>query len=248
MDLLADLQEPILPFRIAQGLQYTCRWDEQTQAFIVQIPNGELIFYERFFTQKVSDRSVEYFQDNDRFDWMNTDWTHVAAADFADIKFTHINWKRDHIQMYGKHIPLPRLTAWYGDPGKSYTYSGITSQPNQWNEGLLYIKKKVEQASATTFNSVLMNWYRNGADHMSWHADNEKALGTNPVIASVNFGATRDFVMRRIDDPSKKISIPLKHGSLLVMAGELQHYWQHAVPKRKTVKGSRFNLTFRTIV
>lgn len=83
---------------------------------------------------------------------------------------------------------------------------------------------------------------------MSWHADDEPELGNNPVIASVNFGVTRDFVLRRSDDHTQKIVIPLAHGSLLVMAGQLQHYWQHSVPKRKTVQGSRFNLTFRTVV
>lgn len=248
MDLFSDLEEPRLPFTMPAGIEYSFRWDDNIQAFILRIPNGELIFAERFFDTKISDRSVEYFQENDTFDWANTDWYQVSAEQFDKVCFTHVNWKRDHMQMYGKRIPLPRLTSWYGDAGKSYTYSGITSQPNQWNKGLLYIKEKVEQVAALSFNSVLLNWYRSGEEHMSWHADDEQELGKNPVIASVNFGATRDFILRRIDDPSTRIVIPLQHGTLLVMAGELQHYWQHSVPKRKKVKGSRFNLTFRHII
>src|SRR5690606_15717201 len=135
--------------------------------------------------------------------------------------------------------PLPRLTAWYGDSGKSYTYSGIKSEPNEWNKGLLYLKQQIERVAGVEFNSVLLNWYRDGEDYLSWHADDEKELGLNPVIASVNFGETRDFFLRRNVDKSQKITIPLRHGTLLVMSGELQHHWQHSVPKRKRVDGSR---------
>lgn len=247
MDLFSDIEEPQLPFLIPDGSGYSYHWDPVLHAFIVKIPNGELIFSECFFNKKISDRSVEYFQENDTYDWTCTDWHQVSAEEFDQVTFTYINWTRDHIKMYGKRIPLPRLTAWYGDPGKSYTYSGITSAPNPWNNGLRYIKEQIEQVTALSFNSVLLNWYRNGEDHMGWHADDEPELGQNPVIASVNFGAVRDFVIRRIDDPSQKIVIPVQHGTLLVMTGELQHYWQHSVPKRKKVTDSRFNLTFRYI-
>ena len=248
VDLFSDIQQPSLPFTMPAGIEYSYGWDTAMQAFIVQVPNGELIFSESFFNRKISDRAVEYFQENDSYDWASTHWQLLSGDAFAAVNFTHINWTRDHIHIYGKRIPLPRLTAWYGDPGKSYSYSGITSAPNKWNKGLLYIKAKIEQATALTFNSVLLNWYRNGDDHMGWHADDETELGDNPVIASVNFGATRDFVLRRIDDPTQKIVIPLQHGSLLVMRGELQHYWQHSLPKRKAVNSSRFNLTFRTVL
>lgn len=248
MDLFADIAEPILSFKIPEGDGYSCCWDTNIQAFIIKVPNGELIFSECLFNSKISDRSLEYFQENNTLDWACTDWQQVCPDDFEQIHFTHINWTRDHIKMFGKTIPLPRLTAWYGDAGKSYTYSGITSQPNPWNTGLRYIKQRVELVAAVTFNSVLLNWYRSGEDHMSWHADDEHELGINPVIASVNFGEARDFVLRRNDDPTQKIVIPLQHGTVLVMGGQLQHYWQHSVPKRKKVKGSRFNLTFRCIL
>lgn len=248
MDLFFDPDEPQLPFVIPVDSEYNYRWDPAMQAFIIKIPKGELIFAQSFLSAKVSARSVEYFQENDTYDWSTTDWQQISNEDFERIRFTHIPWQREHIKMYGKRIALPRLTSWHGDPGKSYSYSGIHSVPQRWNKGLLYIKDKIEQTTGFSFNSVLLNWYRSGDDHMSWHADDEPELGENPVIASVNFGETRDFVLRRIDDPTQKIVIPLPHGSLLVMAGELQHYWQHSVPKRKTVKGSRFNLTFRAVV
>ncbi|MGP5663045.1 alpha-ketoglutarate-dependent dioxygenase AlkB family protein, partial [Psychrobacter celer] len=97
------------------------------------------------------------------------------------------------------------------------------------------------------FNSVLLNWYRSGEDHISWHTDAEPELGKDPMIASINFGESRRFLLRLQDDHKCKIEIPLHHGSVLVMAGALQHHWQHSVPKQKKVKGSRVNMTFRTI-
>ena len=200
------------------------------------VPNGEMLYSERFIDQKVSDRSVEYFQENDTLDWKSAKWGDIGDEDLANIRFSNIKWQHDRIKMYGKPVPLPRLTAWYGDPGKSYTYSGINSQPNAWNKGLLYLKSRVEEAAGAEFNSVLLNWYRNGEDHLNWHADDEKELGRNPVIASLNFGETRDFAIRRNADGTK-IMIPLGHGTLLVMRGEMQHHWQHSVPKRKAVKG-----------
>jgi alkylated DNA repair dioxygenase AlkB len=247
MDLFSDYKNPVLPFIIPNDIESSCRWDDDLKVFFLTIPNGELVFSESFFDKKISDRSVAYFQENDSLNWQNTDWQTVTDQELEKIKFTHIDWKHDTIKMYGKTIPLPRLTSWYGDQGRSYTYSGITSHPSSWNKGLLYIKEEIEKISQMPFNSVLLNWYRNGEDHLNWHTDDEKELGSNPIIASVNFGETRDFVIRRNDDPSKKITIPLGHGTLLVMRGELQHFWQHSVPKRKKVKGSRFNLTFRKI-
>jgi len=109
------------------------------------------------------------------------------------------------------------------------------------------LKSQIEHCAGVSFNSVLLNWYRDGQDSLSWHADNEKELGINPVIASASFGETRDFLVRRNDNPSVRLTLPLKHGTLLVMQGELQHYWQHSIPKRRKVSGFRFNLTFRKI-
>lgn len=247
MDLFSEVEKLCLPFEMPKEIESSFYWDDNLKVFYVNIPNGELIFSECFLNKNISDRSVEYFQENDTSDWKSFKWNEIGDEEFNKINFTNIKWKHDNIKIYGKIIPLPRLTSWYGDPGKSYSYSGINSQPNTWNKGLLYIKEKIEEISFDKFNSVLLNWYRNGEDYLSWHADDEKELGTNPVIASVNFGETRDFVIRRNDDPSKKIVIPLKHGTLLIMRGEIQNFWQHSVPKRKKIQGSRFNLTFRKI-
>lgn len=236
-----------LPFDLPDGCEYGARWSEEWQGFYVTIPHGEFFYSENFFNSKWSDRAVEYFLENDTIDWRAFNWRDISIDKLQQIRFAHIEWKQDFIKLYGKQIPLPRLTSWYGDPGASYKYSGIRSDPNPWNEGLSRIRERIEHCANHTFNCVLLNWYRDGQDSLNWHADDERELGTNPVIASANFGATRDFLIRKNDDHSQKISLPLKHGTLLVMRGEMQHFWQHSVPKRSNVRGSRFNLTFRTI-
>ena len=246
-DDLVDESTGKLPFELPDRPDFSSQWDHRRHGFIINIPNGQLFYAPEFFTKKISDRAVEYFLENDTYGTTQIDWHSIDYLQLEHIKFKNILWKQDYIQLYGKKIALPRLTSWYGDEGKSYMYSGIRSEPNTWNKGLLYIKTQIEQVTDTPFNSVLMNWYRNGEDYMNWHTDNEPELGKNPTIASVNFGETRDFQIRSTDDHQLKFSIPLQHGSLLIMSGAMQHFWQHAVPKRKKVIQSRFNLTFRTI-
>ena len=242
-----DLFKSSFPCDLPSQEGYAIRSLDESDGYRIVVPNGELIYIERFFSKKISDRSVEYFLENDTVDWSNAKWKDLTQEEFANISFANILWKQDTIKLYGKTIPLPRLTAWYGDPGKSYKYSGIKCEPNDWKKGLLYLRQEIERVANLEFNSVLMNWYRDGEDYLNWHADDEKELGVNPVIGSVNFGETRDFLLRRNADHSQKITLPLKHGTLLIMRGELQHHWQHSVPKRKQISGSRFNLTFRRI-
>jgi alkylated DNA repair dioxygenase AlkB len=120
-------------------------------------------------------------------------------------------------------------------------------QPHPWNMLLQKIKSLVEDCTETNFTSVLLNQYRNGKDSNGWHADNEKELGTNPVIASLSFGAERTFQLKHNSDLSLKKSIVLEHGSLLIMKGTTQHFWKHQIPKTSKPIGSRVNLTFRII-
>ena len=247
MDLFSN-DTHVLPFELppsSSGCGY--EYNERLQGFNIYLPNGELFYSPNFFNKKISDRSVEYFLENSSGYPIDNDWKTLSIEDFEKIIFDNIKWKQEYINLYGRK-PIPRLTAWYGDEGKAYSYSGIQQNPNTWNKGLAYIKEQVEVVAGVTFNSVLLNWYRDGNDYLNWHADDEKELGINPTIASVNFGETRDFQLRNNKNPDLKLTIPLMHGSLLIMSGQLQHYWQHAVPKRKRVKSSRFNLTFRVIV
>ncbi|WP_445636873.1 alpha-ketoglutarate-dependent dioxygenase AlkB [Nostoc sp. DSM 114161] len=157
------------------------------------------------------------------------------------------SWNQESTIVFGKQIKLPRLTAWYGDPGKSYSYSKITMQPFSWTPVLINIKSKIEYLSKIKFNSVLLNLYRDGKDSVAWHSDDEPELGENPVIASVSFGANRRFVFRHKIQKELNYEIQLNHGSLLMMKGTTQHFWQHQIPKKNKLTQSRINLTFRQI-
>jgi alkylated DNA repair dioxygenase AlkB len=139
------------------------------------------------------------------------------------------------------------LTALYGNEGKPYSYSNIKMQPHPWNLLLQKIKSKVESVSDTNFTTVLLNQYRDGKDSNGWHADNEKELGTNPIIASISFGAERTFQLKHNSNIDLKKSIVLEHGSLLLMKGTTQHFWKHQIPKTAKPVGPRINLTFRVI-
>jgi alkylated DNA repair dioxygenase AlkB len=187
----------------------------------IKIQDGEYIYDPFFFNKLTADK---YFQS----------------------LFSEIDWKQEEMIMYGKSLKFPRLTAWYGENDKPYSFSGIILKPNPWTTELMEIKSKIETICNSSFNSVLLNRYRNGKDSISWHTDAEKELGFNPIIASVNFGATRKFQLRHIKT-KQKIEIELTHGSLLIMQGELQHFWQHQVPKTNRPVGERINLTYRAI-
>src|SRR5712691_2061959 len=137
---------------------------------------------------------------------------------------SEIHWKQEEARFPGGRVPLPRLTAWYGDPGKSYSYSGITVAPEPWTPLLLGIKERVEAAADYKFNTVLLNFYRNERDSVAWHSDDERELGANPVIASVSFGVTRSFQFKHKTNPDFRLAVQLTPGSLLLMRGTTQHF------------------------
>ncbi len=158
-----------------------------------------------------------------------------------------IQWRQDWITIYGRSLPQPRLTAWYGDSGKSYRYSGITMHPVSWTPMLLALKAKVDAVAGVSFNSVLLNLYRDGNDSMGWHSDDEPELGLNPTIGSLSLGGTRRFLLRHRFQKELKHQLELTSGSLLIMQGTTQHYWQHQIPKTNRPIPPRINLTFRVI-
>jgi alkylated DNA repair dioxygenase AlkB len=155
-------------------------------------------------------------------------------------------WRSETILMWGKEYVSPRLVAWYGDEGTTYFYSGIQHHPLAWTPLLADLKARVESATSERFDSVLVNFYRNERDSVAMHADDEKELGAEPVIASLSVGETRTFVMRHKTDRSQKMrKLVLESGSLLLMQGPTQRCWQHGVPKERSACGPRVNLTFR---
>ena len=181
---------------------------------------------------------AEHFLEQSRADRLFEDIRHNAA------------WRQPRIKLFGKVVCSPRLAAWYGDPQAVYAYSGLVNQPLPWFKALHRLRRRVEAYSGARFNSVLINLYRDGDDAMGWHSDNESTLVPGAAIASVSLGATRRFVMRHRQRQCKgldSLGIPLHHGSLLVMAGETQRHWRHAVPRTRRPVGPRINLTFRLV-
>ncbi|MCX2483452.1 alpha-ketoglutarate-dependent dioxygenase AlkB family protein [Pedobacter sp. MR2016-24] len=157
-------------------------------------------------------------------------------------------WQQKIVKMYDKEVITPRLTAWYAD-ADTYDYTSLRrSAPNLWTPELLSMKSRVEEEAGITFNSVLLNYYRNGNDSVAWHSDNETALGKYPVIASVSLGQVRNFDIRNKNDHREKYAIRLEHGSLMIMKGDLQAKWDHRIAKSTRIMKERINLTFRTVV
>ncbi|OKL40682.1 alpha-ketoglutarate-dependent dioxygenase AlkB family protein [Pontibacter flavimaris] len=168
----------------------------------------------------------------------------------SDVYFERLlreaNWQQESIKLFGREVPMPRLTAWYGD--KAYTYSGLQNKPQPWLPVLQELREKVEQASGQKYNSVLLNFYRTGQDSMGWHADNEPELGRQPSIASLSFGGERRFAFKhRTRQDLRPVPLILSHGSLLLMQGPTQHHWLHQVPKTSKSVQPRINLTFRFV-
>ena len=194
---------------------------------VIEVDHGRLDLYHQFLPPQAADRLFQHLQ-------------------------ASLQWQQARIRMHGKEIPIPRLQAWYGDRDTAYGYSGIALDPLPWVSELQWLREQLNERFAeafhTHFNSALCNLYRHGQDSVSWHADSESALGTNPVIASVSLGAVRRFQLKPRRGRREALSLDLPHNSVLIMSGALQHHWIHQVPKTRQTVGPRINLTFRRIV
>ena len=189
----------------------------------IELVDGDILFAPRFLSKTRADAYFEWLLDA-------------------------VDWEQHEIRIAGGIVASPRLSAWYGDPGASYSYSGLFLEPQPWFPVIRELKVQVEKASGWRFNSVLLNLYRDGDDSMGWHSDDEPELGERPVIASISLGATRRFRLRHKKQAVlEPVVVELEHGSLLIMKGETQRFWKHQLPKSKRVSRARINLTFRSI-
>lgn len=180
---------------------------------------------------------------------LEQDWLPPAEADalFGALMAT-VPWETHRIRMFGKEVDSPRLSCWIGDPGASYVYSHTRFEPRPWPAMLQALRPRIDAAAGVAMNSVLANLYRDGRDAMGWHSDDEPELGTRPVIASLSLGATRRFLLKHRRDPDQRLALELPHGSLLLMSGETQANWRHALPRTARPVAARINLTFRRIL
>ena len=191
------------------------------------------------FAPELPDATIKYYPN-----FLNT-----KEADLYLEQLTkETPWRNDPITVFGKTYPQPRMTSLHGHTTDSYGYSGIVMQPNPMRKPLLDIEQKLQAFTKETFTTVLLNLYRDGQDSNGWHADNEKELGVNPVIASVSLGASRYFHLKHNSYKSQRLKLELTHGSLLLMEGATQHFWKHQIAKTAKKVGPRINLTFRKVL
>ena len=170
----------------------------------------------------------------------------TASAYFTQL-LNDIQWQSDELVMFGKHITTSRQVALYGDKGFDYTYSQVRKTAHIWTPLLLEIKHIIEQKTGEHYNACLLNLYHNGSEGMSWHSDNGSELKECGAIASLSLGAQRKFSFKH-KKTQQTVSLELEHGGLLVMKGQTQQHWLHALPKSIRITQPRINLTFRSIV
>ena len=175
--------------------------------------------------------------------WMSA----AEAGALMQVLRDGLPWEVHHIRLFGREVPSPRLSCWIGDPDAVYRYSGTRFSPHPWTAGLSALRQRLQVELGQPFNSELANRYRDGRDAMGWHSDDEPELGPEPLIASLSLGAVRRFVLRRRDDPGRRLALELEPGSLLLMGGTTQRHWKHALPRTTRPVGERINLTFRQL-
>jgi alkylated DNA repair dioxygenase AlkB len=191
------------------------------------------------FAPELPDATIKYYPN-----FLNT----KEADLYLEQLINETPWRNDPITVFGKTYAQPRMTSLHGHTTDSYGYSGIVMQPNPMSKPLLDIEQKLHAFTKEAFTTVLLNLYRDGQDSNGWHADNEKELGLNPVIASVSLGASRFFHLKHNNDKSQRLKLELTHGSLLLMEGATQHFWKHQIAKTAKKVGPRINLTFRKVL
>ena len=175
---------------------------------------------------------------------------HEANALYDNL-LNELPWQSDIVTLFGKTHVTTRQIVWMGGNDVSYHYSGQTRRAIPWSKQMLHIKRHIEQQLLSIginvdFNSCLLNYYPSGAGGMGYHADDEKQLGTQPIIASLSLGATRKFVFKH-KKTQDKVELYLESGQLIVMHGDTQEFWKHTITKTKTVASGRISLTFRKI-
>ncbi|WP_284380421.1 alpha-ketoglutarate-dependent dioxygenase AlkB family protein [Litoribrevibacter albus] len=183
--------------------------------------------------------------DNSYLDYYRQVFSPTAVHNMCLALLEELHWQQEHIKIFGKTINSPRLQSFYGDDGVNYRYSGRTFKATPWAPCLERLRRAVSEITNQPFNGVLCNLYRDGDDAMGWHSDNEPELGANPVIASLTFGASRRFSLRKIGESKQRFSLELENNSLLIMPAGFQSHYQHALPRSKRISRPRINLTFR---
>ncbi|WP_350561855.1 alpha-ketoglutarate-dependent dioxygenase AlkB [Psychrobacter sp. CAL346-MNA-CIBAN-0220] len=201
--------------------------------------------------------------------------------DLYQTLLTTLPWHSDIVTLFGKTHITKRKMVWMGDKSLSYQYSGHSHSAIEWHPIVFHVKQIIEHSihalklnpaeashnsdldntvrrnsfnkeNHSYFNACLLNYYPSGSEAMGYHADNEKELGAQPLIAALSLGATRKMLFKhkpvKYEELQDKVALHLTSGKLIVMAGITQQYWKHSIPKTKKVADGRISLTFRRIL
>ncbi|MBB1371940.1 alpha-ketoglutarate-dependent dioxygenase AlkB [Pseudoalteromonas sp. SR45-4] len=155
-------------------------------------------------------------------------------------------WQQPNVTVYNKTGPIPRLQCFISENNIEYGYSHSKLIVEPWPDVLLAMRKRLERHLNQPLNSLLVNYYRDGNDTMGWHSDDEAELGHQPTIVCISLGAER--VLKLKHKASNKVTnLKLRSGSCLIMSGNSQRDYQHAIAKQTTLAHPRISLTFRLI-
>jgi alkylated DNA repair dioxygenase AlkB len=158
----------------------------------------------------------------------------VALAWFSELRES-VPWKTQRRRMYDHEVDVPRLLAHFH----------LSPEDGRALGPIRVAASRVVAATGVSFNSVGLNFYRDGRDSVAPHSDHLDEILPGFPIALLSLGATRRMTIRAKEAPRCVLHVDLTGGSLLVMGYETQMHYTHGIPKTNERVGPRISLAFR---
>jgi alkylated DNA repair dioxygenase AlkB len=158
----------------------------------------------------------------------------TAADWFAQFR-SGVNWRSQRRVMYEREVDVPRLMGHFR----------LDPPPAEAPAAILDAAQRVRDSLGVPFNSVGLNFYRDGRDSVAPHNDHLYEIREGFPIALLSLGATRRMTIRAKAAPKRVMHIDLEPGSLFVMDYTTQIHYTHAIPKTDAQVGERISLAFR---
>jgi alkylated DNA repair dioxygenase AlkB len=156
-----------------------------------------------------------------------------TAHRWFDSLRTGVEWHSERRWMYDRQVDVPRLVA-------SYRLADA-----QLPAVLAEAAERAADAAQTPFNSVGLNFYRDGHDSVAPHNDHLYEIVAGYPIALISLGATRLMTIRSKSKPRRIFDLNLEEGSLLLMSYETQLHYDHGIPKSRVALGPRISVALR---
>jgi alkylated DNA repair dioxygenase AlkB len=148
---------------------------------------------------------------------------------------TAVPWRQHDRRLFDQTFREPRLTAEYRDLRSVLELA------------LLDAVRALSQHYGVVYDSLWLNFYRDGQDSTGWHRDRFSCRRPECIVPVLTLGATRRFLIK---PRTGGTSIALKPGTgdLIVMGGKSQEDWLHSVPKDPGVADPRISINFQSSV